>query len=98
MIKKVNRWRLSDQELINSVAVNISSCKNCFAKLWNFLTYRDVSKKISHLVDPNLLPLEPPPLVDLWDLKILSLDLIIGVDAIGDASDFTVEKWSPGGH
>ena len=61
------------------------------------MTYRDVSKKISHQVDPNLLPLEPPPLVDLWYLKILSLNLIIGVDAIGPASDFTIEKWSPGG-
>ena len=65
------------------------------------MTYRDVSKKISHLVDPNLLPLEPPPLVDLWDLKILSLNLIIGVDAIGPASNFTIMKivtrWSPNG-
>ena len=47
--------------------------------------------------------------MDLFDLKILSLNLNIGVDAIGPETYFTIEKdwksghqvvtrWSPSGH
>ena len=32
------------------------------------------------------------PLMDLFDLKILSLNLNIGVDAIGPETYFTIEK------
>ena len=40
----------------------------------------------------------PPALMDPFDLKMLSLDLNIGVDSIGLETDFIIEKEGKGGH
>ena len=40
----------------------------------------------------------PPPFVDLLEFKILSLNLDIGLDAIGPEADFTIVKNLKSGH
>ena len=49
-----------------------------------------------HSKEPRI-PL-PPALMDPFDLKMLSLDLNIGVDSIGLETDFIIEKEGKGGH
>ena len=55
-------------------------------------------KQIVSFSGPGPLGLaDHPPLIDLFDLKVLDHNLNIGVDAMGPETDFTIEKdWKSG--